>query len=777
MNAVPQTPDPSCEGTRARVRVRGLVQGVGFRPFVYGLARRFALTGWVLNDDAGVLFEVQGRGTAPLLTALRSELPPLARIDAVEVEWLVPAATEQGFEIRASAHGAKVSTGIGADAAPCLACLTECFDPGDRRYRYPFLNCTHCGPRFTITRQLPYDRAQTSMAPFPMCDACRHEYEDPLDRRFHAQPTACPVCGPRLTMPIAEVVKRLETGQIVALKGLGGFHVACDARNEDAVRRLRGAKQRDGKPFAVMVPGVASARALVSLQGEEEKLLTSLRRPIVLARRLAGSTGQRWPLTGQRWPLESALAPDVAPGLAWLGVMLPSSPLHYLLFHEAAGRPTGTAWLEEAQPFALVMTSANPGGEPLVVDDADAARRLEGICDVIVGHDRAIVVRCDDPVMRVVPGPRGPAPLVVRRGRGMVPDGIDLPRDVPTVLATGAYLKNAVCVTRGSRAYLSQHVGDMDDAETYRFFEESIRHLEAILEATPVAVAHDLHPDFLSTRYAEERGLPCVAVQHHHAHVAAVLAEHGCEGPHLGFALDGVGLGDDGTAWGGELLRVDGARYERVGHLAALPLPGGDAAAREPWRMAAAALWKMGDRAEIARRWGKRGETLTAMLDGALNTPAATGCGRWFDAACGLLGVRDRSGYEGEAPMVLESLVRAPRVLPGAWRIDDGVLDLLPLLAALRGMTPADGADVFHGTLAAALVDLALPALAKEDAREIALGGGCIVNAALTGALVQGFAAHGIDVLLPRLAPPGDGGLALGQAWVCAQALSETRGG
>jgi hydrogenase maturation protein HypF len=703
----------------------------------------------VRNDDAGVLLEVQGRATDPFLHALRTELPPLARIDTLEIQHVLPAEQEAGFEIRPSARGASVSTGIGPDAAPCAACLDECFDPQNRRYRYPFLNCTHCGPRFTITRQLPYDRAQTSMARFPMCAACDREYHDPLDRRFHAQPTACPVCGPRLTRPVDEIVERLHRGEIVAIKGVGGFHIACDARNRDAVARLRRAKQRDGKPFAVMVAGLGSAKKLVRLDAGEATLLASTARPIVLARRLPGER----------------LAPDVAPELAWLGVMLPSSPLHYLLFHKAAGRPSGVAWLNVPQDLALVMTSANPGGEPLVTDDAEAVQRLAGICDAVVGHDRAIVVRCDDPVMRVVAG----APVVIRRGRGLVPGGIDLPRDVPSVLATGAYLKNAVCLTRGSRAYLSQHIGDMDDGETVRFFEESIRHLQSILEVEPVAVAHDLHPDFLSTQYAQQLGLRCVPVQHHHAHVAAVLAEHGRQGPHVGLALDGAGLGEDGEAWGGELLRVDGAHFERIGHLAPLPLPGGDVAAREPWRMAVAALWRLGHRAEIERRWGARGAALVAMLDAHAHMPLATGCGRWFDAACGLLGVRDRSGYEGEAPMMLESLVHAPRVLRGGWRIAGGVVDLLPLLDALRGMTPEEGADVFHGTLAAALVDLSLPALGAG--RVIAVGGGCVVNAALTHGLVEGFAAHGVEVLLPRLAPPGDGGLALGQAWVCAQAI------
>jgi hydrogenase maturation protein HypF len=686
--------------------------------------------------------------------ALAREPPPLARVDSVEVERVAPLAKEGTFEIRASARTGSVSTGIGADAAPCLACLEELFDPGDRRWRYPFLNCTHCGPRYTITRRLPYDRAQTSLSGFPMCPRCAAEYADPLDRRFHAQPTACPVCGPRLAMPVEEIVARLRQGEIVAIKGLGGFHVACDATNAATVARLRERKQRDGKPFAVMVAGTAGARALATLDDAEVALLESVRRPIVLARRAPGA---------------DTLAAAVAPDLAWLGVMLPSSPLHYLLFHEAAGRPRGTAWLDDSE-LALVMTSANPGGEPLVTDDEEAVRRLAGICDAIAGHDRPIAVRCDDPVVRSVAG----APLVVRRGRGWVPDGVALARAFPPVLAVGAHLKNAVCLTRHDRAFLSQHVGDMDDAETYRFFEETVRHLESVLDVRPAAVAHDLHPDFLSTRYAEERGLPRVAVQHHHAHVAAVLAEHRRDGPHLGLALDGVGLGTDGGAWGGELLWVDGARFERVGHLAGLPLPGGDAAAREPWRMAAGVLWKLGRQDVVRARFGERGERVLALLEGGARVPETTGCGRYFDAACALLGVRDKSGYEGEAPMVLESLVRRPVALEGTWCVHNTPcsteLDLLGLFGALVGMAPGPGADAFHGTLAAALVDWTLPQLAARGARTLVAGGGCIVNAALTGELASRFATHGVELLLPRLVPPGDGGLALGQAWVCAQA-------
>ncbi|MBS2018173.1 MAG: carbamoyltransferase HypF [Deltaproteobacteria bacterium] len=737
---------------RARVRVRGVVQGVGFRPFAYGLAHRFELSGWVQNDEAGVLLEVQGRSLDPFLRALREELPPLARIDELDVTARPAQECEEGFSIRKSERTTSTSTGIGPDAAPCPACLRELFDPRDRRFRYPFLNCTHCGPRFTITERLPYDRATTSMASFPMCAACAREYEDPLDRRFHAQPIACPACGPRLSMPIEEIVAKLRAGRVVAIKGIGGFLLACDATQRATVARLREAKQRDGKPFAVMFASVASAARHVALDDAERARLVSRERPIVLARKLDGV---------------SKLAPEIAPDLAWLGVMLPSSPLHHLLFHEAAGRPEGLEWLEAATDLALVMTSANPGGEPLIASDEEAARGLSGICDDIVGHDRRIVHRCDDPVVRFASG----APIVVRRGRGDVPEGIRLSRASAPVLAVGAHLKNAVCLTRGEHAYLSQHVGDMDDAATHRFFRETIAHLRHLLDVEPVAVAHDLHPDLLATRFAEQLGIPCVPVQHHHAHLAAVLAEHGREGPHVGLALDGTGLGTDGTAWGGELLRVDGTRFERLGHLAPLPLPGGDVAAREPWRMALAALSRLGRASEIASRWGARGEALAAAVQRGVNAPLATGCGRWFDAACGILGVRDRSGYEGEAPMVLESLVREPKVLDGAWTIDhDGVLDLLPLLDALRGMSPQEGADAFHGSLAAALVDLTLPRL-EPSQRVVVIGGGCVVNAALTGELVRRFSRAGVEVLLPRRAPAGDGGLALGQAWVGAHSI------
>ncbi|MCW2242674.1 carbamoyltransferase HypF [Azospirillum canadense] len=781
---------------RVRVRVRGQVQGVGFRPFVHALAHRFALTGWVLNDGEGVLAELQGDAPGAFLEALETEAPPLARVDAVEAADVPVQPAETGFVILPSRSGA-VTTGVSADAAVCPSCLAELFDARDRRYRYPFLTCTHCGPRFTITRRLPYDRPNTSMAGFPLCPACAAEYVDPADRRFHAQPTACPDCGPRLSHSIEDILAALKAGKIVAIKGLGGFHLACDAFNAEVVAQLRERKQRNGKPFALMVANAASAERLAEVGAAARALLEGVARPIVLLRRrftptlpLHGSPppplGGGGPVReaaefppppsggGLGWGQPAAALPptlphSIAPDLAWIGVMLPCTPIQYLLFHEAAGRPEGTAWLEEPQDLTLVMTSANPGGEPLVIDNAEARDRLTGIAALIVDHNRDILVRADDSVMRVVAG----APAFLRRGRGHVPVPIRLPRAVPPVLAVGGHLKTTVCLTRGAEAFLSQHIGDLDNAATLAFLDETVAHLRAILEVEPVAVAHDLHPDFQSTRFAESLGLPTVPVQHHHAHVAAVLAEHGVTGPVLGLALDGFGLGADGGSWGGEMLLVDGARFERIGHLTPLAQPGGDVAARQPWRMGAAALARMGRGDEITERFRHCGpaDGVRRLIETGFNAPPTTSCGRWFDAACGLLGVRAVAGFEGEAPMVLESLVRSPTVLAGGWRIADGVLDLTPLLESLLQINAQEGADRFHGTLVEALLDWAMPELAARNLDRIALSGGCLMNAVLADGLAAGFATRGITALLPRRAPANDGGLSLGQAWVAAQTL------
>ncbi|WP_042694305.1 carbamoyltransferase HypF [Azospirillum sp. B506] len=748
---------------RLRIRVRGRVQGVGFRPHVHALARRFGLTGWVLNDPQGVLIEIQGGATSAFSTALAAEAPPLSRIDAVECKAIAPIAGEECFAIRHSEVAGALTTGIGPDAAVCPACLDELFDPADRRHRYAFLNCTHCGPRYTITRRLPYDRPQTAMAGFPLCPDCMTEYKDPADRRFHAQPTACPTCGPRLSHPPEDILEALRAGSIVAIKGLGGFHLACDATRADAVERLQRVKQRNGKPFALMVANAESAVRHVDVDDDERRLLEGVARPIVLLRR-------RDEAPDLAPGLAPGLAPDIAPGLAWLGVMLPYTPLHYLLFHEAAGRPVGTGWLRQPQELTLVMTSANPGGEPLAIDNDEARGRLDGIADLIVDHDRDILVRADDSVVRKLAG----APAFLRRGRGHVPEPIRLARPVPPILAVGGHLKATVCVTRGDEAFLSQHIGDLDNAATLGFLEETVAHLLHILGVEPVAVAHDRHPDFQSTRFAEGTGLPAIAVQHHHAHVAAVMAEHRIEGPALGLALDGFGLGGDGGSWGGEMLLVDGLRFERLGSLAPLAQPGGDAAARQPWRMAAAALARMGRADEIATRFATHGpaEGVRRMIERGINAPLTSSCGRWFDAACGVLGVRAVAGFEGEAPMALESLVRRPRVADGAWRIDGGELDLTPLLERLLSVADAvEGAELFHGTLAAALVDWTLPVLRAHVLGRVMLSGGCLMNAVLAEELVAGFRAVGVEALLPRLAPANDGGLSLGQAWVASFTL------
>ncbi|MBI4757250.1 MAG: carbamoyltransferase HypF [Betaproteobacteria bacterium] len=777
------SPSESALARRARIRVRGVVQGVGFRPFVYRLAQELELSGWVRNDGMGVELEAQGAPArlSALLARLPREAPPLARIDAIDSEACAPQPRAQGFAIVASTAGGRVATAIGADSAECPDCLAEMLDPADRRWRYPFINCTHCGPRYTITRALPYDRPNTSMAVFHQCPRCLAEYRDPADRRFHAEPNACPVCGPHLTLldaegrrvptgdPLAEVMLHLLCGEIVAVKGLGGFHLMCDARDGRAVERLRARKAREQKPFAVMVANVASARRWARLSPAEEAMLAGRERPIVLARSRPSVARE---LCG------------VAPGLEQIGVMLPYAPLHVLLFHEHAGRPRGTAWLDRSQELALVCTSANPGGEPLVIGNDEALRRLSGIADAFLIHDRDVLVRCDDSVVRVVQGcATHPATTqFVRRGRGYTPAAIPLGGDGPVVLAFGAHLKNALCLARGSEAFLSQHVGDLDNAATCRALDEVAEHLQRVLAVRPDLVAHDLHPDFHSSRAAAELarrlGIPAVAVQHHHAHVAAVVAEHHHDGPVLGVALDGYGLGSDGGAWGGELLLVDGAASTRIGSLRPLLLPGGDRAAREPWRMAAAALHALGREGEIVPRFRSQAaaSTVAGMLGRHLNSPPTTSLGRWFDAAAGLLGVSAVMDYEGQAAMQLEGLAHTygPALqLAGGWQLGDGhELNLLPLLAAMAGERDAQrGAAVFHATLCAALEEWILRAAGDTGLDTVALSGGCMLNRILSRGLAGRLAARGLTVLEARLAPPNDGGLALGQAWVARRAV------
>lgn len=745
-----------------RIRVRGLVQGVGFRPYVWSLADSLGLSGWVRNDGSGVSIAITGNAMDAFLDRLPNEVPRLARIDSIEVEPMELAL--DGFSIADSVADA-VATAIGPDAAICPDCVAEVCDPDNRRWRYAFTTCTHCGPRYTVTRHIPYDRAQTSLHDFPLCPECAREYGLVTDRRFHAETTCCPVCGPRLQLcnmegeailgdPIAQTLQILRSGRIVAIKGLGGFHLVCDARNPRSVAELRQRKQREAKPLAVMALNAVSLQQHAHIGEDERTLLQGVEAPIVLCRKL-----------------EEEL-PGIAPGLAWLGAMLPSNPLQLLLWHESCGRPAGTAWLDEPNDLLLVMSSANPHGEPLVSGNNEALERLSGIADALLVHDRDIVVRCDDSVVR--PGPR-----FIRRARGFTPVPIALAKDGPTVLALGGHLKNTVCVCKGREAYLSQHIGSLDNAAAIGFQEETLAHLLAILDVRPDVIAHDLHPDYASTRealrLAQQWGVPAVAVPHHHAHMASICAEHGLDGPLLGLALDGVGLGQDGGLWGGELLRVNGAQCERLGHLGPMRLPGGDRAAREPWRVAVGVLHDVGRSDQIhpwlLKRYPHRvAEPLVTMLRRNLNCPSTTSMGRLFDAAAGLLGVRDQCHYEGQAAMELEGLAQQTgpvQPLEDGFLLRGGVLDFSPLLVQLAACDNAEmGAAWFHATIAHGLVRWVHAATSKCHLKRVAVGGGCAMNEVLMGYLRSGLSQAGIVLVEARRVPPNDGGLALGQAWI-----------
>ena len=765
-------------------RIRGLVQGVGFRPYVWRLANELGLSGWVRNDGAGVIAAVNGKNWPKFKTRLPLEAPRLARIDGIEDEAVD--VSGEGFVILDSESG-EVRTAIGPDAAICPECVAEMCDPANRRWRYAFTNCTHCGPRYTVSHRIPYDRAQTSLAAFPLCAPCSDEYLAPADRRFHAETTCCPDCGPQLRLlsddgqplagdPIAEALRLLSDGKVVAIKGLGGFHLACDARNAAAVDELRERKQREEKPFAVMGLNAASLAEFARIGAGERALLHSIAAPIVLCPK--GDTDLK----------------GIAPGLAWLGAMLPATPLHLLLWHEAAGRPPGTDWLNEKSELLLVMTSANPQGEPLVIGNDEALERLNGIADAYLLHDRDIVIRCDDSVARATPA----GPAFIRRARGYVPVPIALADDGPSVLALGGYLKNTICVMKGREAFLSQHIGGLDNAAAIGFLEETVGHLLAILDVRPDLIAHDLHPDFPSTHLAlglsEKLGIPAIAVGHHHAHIAAICAEHGVNEPIIGLAIDGVGLGPHGGAWGGELLYLDGANCERLGHLSPLAMPGGDRAAKEPWRMAVSALHGAGFGYRVGG-WIKQyyptrdpGPLLT-MLARNLRCPPTTSLGRWFDAAAGLLGVRDLMHFEGQAAMELEGLAAQygpVDPLPGGYalREDGAILDFSPMLSALMGCKDdaAHGAALFHATVAAGLADWTIAAVNRKNRPEtkgasIAIGGGCAMNAVLMTALRGHVAAAGFEVLEARLAPPNDGGLSLGQCWVARRLVSREASG
>jgi hydrogenase maturation protein HypF len=713
---------------RRRLHVSGVVQGVGFRPFVYGLARARELGGFVQNDARGVVIEVEGTGERldRFAAALLQQPPPLARIAALESSEIEPRG-EQEFLIRQSAEGGEQTALVPADIATCDDCLRELFDPADRRYRYPFVNCTNCGPRFTIIRAVPYDRANTSMASFELCDACRREYEDPANRRFHAEPTCCADCGPQLSRDLTEVVSLLREGKIVAIKGLGGYHLACDAANEQAVARLRERKGREEKPLAVMT---LQPDKLVVLELEEEALLRSAERPIVLARRRAGAP----------------IAASIAPGNEWLGVMLPYTPLHHLLCADFAG--------------ALVMTSGNLSDEPIAFENEEAERRLGAVADAFLSHDRPIERRCEDSVVR--------AAFPIRRSRGYAPAALPLAVAARNPLvATGAELKSTFCVVRGDQAFLSPHLGDLDTELAYRAFRADLGLYLQMLAVEPELLACDLHPEYLSSKWARGQELELVEVQHHHAHAAACLAENGETGPALALVLDGTGYGPDGTIWGGELLRFDLAGFERVSHLDPVQLPGGEAAVREPWRIAAAYLERAG-RPVPFPEWSRVSESLK------VNAPLSAGAGRLFDAAAALLGVRERISYEGQAAIELEQLAGHVEAEPYACREEDGRIRGADLIGAAyddlaAGRDRAEIAAAFHEGVALAFSE------ACERAAEphtVVLSGGCFQNLRLLASTRQLLEKRGFRVLVHHLLPPNDACISFGQAAVAAYSVS-----
>jgi hydrogenase maturation protein HypF len=762
---------------RTAVRVEGIVQGVGFRPFVYGLATRLGLGGLVGNDADGVFAEIEGdpARVARFLALLEDEAPPLARIDKITTRELAPAGSA-GFAIAPSAPGGRSRRAlVSADTATCADCLAELADPADRRYGYPFINCTNCGPRFTIITNVPYDRAATTMAGFEMCPQCAAEYHDPADRRFHAQPTCCPACGPQVRLvaadgtpvpgppesdPIAAAAALLRAGRVLAVKGLGGYHLAADASSAAAAAALRERKHREEKPFAVMVADVAAARRLCDVTGAAADLLASARRPIVLLPRAGPATGAAGP---------PSVAAAVAPGNRQLGIMLPYTPLHHLLLGELA--------------TPIILTSGNVSDEPIAYADADARQRLAGIADAFLVHDRAIHIRTDDSVVRVF---RGGA-AVLRRSRGYVPEPLPVPVIFGRpVLACGAELKSTFCLGVRGQAFLSHHIGDLENAETLRSFTEGIEHFRRLFDVEPQVIAHDLHPDYLSTAHAERLadlwGAELAGVQHHHAHIASCLADNGERGPVIGVAFDGTGYGPDGTIWGGEFLIADLAGYHRAAHLAPVPMPGGAAAIRQPWRMAASYLAAaypdssgpegLAVRARNERAWG----TIAAMAERGINAPLTSSAGRLFDAVAALLGVRDAISYEGQAAIELEQL--ADPAEPGCYRAaaDGGE----PLSIAAADLVRAAAEDLaagvsapviaarFHNGVAAVIEDTCVTLRDRCGLDTVALSGGVFQNLLLADRVVGALAARGFRVLTHRRVPCNDGGISLGQAVIAA---------
>jgi hydrogenase maturation protein HypF len=749
--------------------VRGIVQGVGFRPFVYRIAEENGLVGWVRNEPGGVQIEVEGDvvGIEAFARALRASPPSQARITSIG-ETTLEVRGFDGFTIEKSGGEADRTAFIPPDIATCSPCTLELFQRENRRFRYPFINCTDCGPRYTIIREIPYDRPFTTMDAFEMCPDCRREYEDPGDRRFHAQPNACPVCGPAVKLtdasgreektddPIGTAFHHLRAGAIVAVKGLGGFHLACDASNEEAVRTLRERKHREEKPFALMAPDPGTARTFAIFSEAEEKRLLSPERPIVLLAKKPGGP----------------IAENVAPRNKFWGVMFPYTPLHWLL--------------AKTNIPALVMTSGNLTDEPIAYRSEEALLRLGGIADFFLLHDREIETRADDSITRVVGGRE----VVMRRSRGYVPRPVFLPLSGPPVLAVGPDLKNTVCLTRGDAAFLSHHIGDLENVEALASLRHAVAHLEKILDVRPSLVAHDLHPGYASTRFALSlEGLPRFGVQHHHAHIASVMAENGLTERVIGVAFDGTGYGTDGTVWGGEFLVADLASFRRAAHLDPVPLPGAEAAIREGWRMAVAHLAASfddisADALALALPGVERDhlEVVLRMARSRINAPMTTSLGRLFDAVSALTGVALRSSFEGQAAMELEGIADPGegKPYPFAFREEEGreIIETAPLVRAVaqevrEGTAPGAVSRDFHATLVAIVLGTCERIAEREGIDRVALSGGCFQNAVLLEGCLKALASAGFRVFTHACVPPNDGGIALGQA---AVALAQGKG-
>lgn len=751
---------------RIRLEIEGIVQGVGFRPFIYRLARRQRLAGWVMNTPSGVVVEVQGQANVlnGFVDSIPKEAPPLAVINTIAVKEKKPI-TATDFIIKESdGHGSAVQ--IAPDLGICPDCTQELFDPHDRRYRYPFINCTNCGPRFTIVKDIPYDRKFTTMASFGMCDACRSEYLDPTNRRFHAQPNACPSCGPTLSLldangnvlagdPVLTTIGLLKEGKIMAVKGLGGYHLAVDACNMKAVQELRRRKRRDHKPFALMSPDPETIGSYARFDEPEEKLLTGPESPIVLLRK----------------GYSDCISPLVAPDNGYFGVMLPYTPLHHLILRDHF--------------TALVMTSANMCDEPITYRHDEAFDRLRDLTDFFITHDRDIHTGADDSVVRVFRG----SPIFLRRSRGYAPRAISVPDSKCSVLAVGAELKGVACLTRDDKAFLSQHIGDLQNPATLISMEETVSHMKRILRIEPQVVAHDLHPDYLSTHYALAADrLPKIAVQHHHAHLASCMAENGLDGEVIGVILDGTGYGLDGTIWGGEFLIGGYTAIERSGHFRMLPIPGGDAAVKEPYRMALSYLYDTfgEDAFNLPLACVQQVDfddrpLFLKMLQGGINAPLTSSCGRLFDAVAALIGLRTTVSYEGQAAIELEALAEASdRGCAYPYDISASgeavVCDFRPMIREIvedvGRKRNGEISRTFHNTLAAAIMEVCAMIGGRTGMDRVVLSGGVFQNKLLTEKTYALLAENGFHVFTHRLAPPNDGGIALGQAVVAGRRLS-----